>query len=129
MDNNRKLSEYRFNEAERCQSSARLLFEASDYKSAANRSYYSVFNAMRSILALQGKDFKKHSALISHFRSEYIKTGIFDDKMSDILRDLFFLRGKSDYDDFYVVEKKEIESQIENADYFLEQVKNYLSSE
>jgi len=129
MDNHRQeLSEYRLEEAERCLRSAKLLFKAEDYKSAVNRSYYCVHNAIRSIFALQGKDYKKHSALMSFFRNEYIKTKVFSDRISDILRDLFFFRNKSDYEDFYVVGKQEISEQIDNAEYFLEQVKSYLGS-
>ena len=129
MEHNKKLSQYRYEEAERCQKSARLLYEAYDYKSAANRSYYSIFNAMRSVIALQGKDFQKHSALISHFRNEYIKTAVFDEKMSDIIRDLFFIRNKSDYDDFYIVEKQEISKLLDNADYFLEKIHTYITTD
>jgi len=95
MDNRRhELSAYRLEEAERCLRSAKLLYEAEDYKSSVNRSYYCVHNAMRSVFALQGKDYKKHSALMSFFRSEYIKTKIFSDKMSDVLRDLFLSETK-----------------------------------
>jgi len=129
MDNRRhELSAYRLEEAERCLRSAKLLYEAEDYKSSVNRSYYCVHNAMRSVFALQGKDYKKHSALMSFFRSEYIKTKVFSDKMSDILRDLFFIRNKSDYEDFYIVSKQDVTEQLDNAEHFLEQVKAYMSS-
>jgi len=128
MERKQELSQYRLDEADRCLRSARLLFEAQDYKSAANRSYYCVFNAIRSVFALQGRDYQKHSAVISFFRSEYIKTGVFSDRMSDIIRDLFLIRGKSDYEDFYVIDKQELAVQIDNAEYFLKQVRVYLKS-
>jgi len=92
MEHRRELSQYRLEESERCLRSARLLYEAGDFKSAANRSYYGVFNAIRSLFALQGRDYKSHSALISFFRSEFIKTNVFDGRMSDILRDLLHIR-------------------------------------
>ena len=129
MDNHKQeLSKYRLDESERCLRSAKILLDSEDFKSATNRSYYCVFNAIRSIFALQGKDYQKHSAVMSNFRSEYIKTKQFDDRMSDILRELFFIRNKSDYEDFYTVSKKEVSEQIKNAEYFLEQVKSYLDS-
>jgi len=81
-----------------------------------------------SIFALEGKDFKKHSGLLSSFRMEYIKTEIFDNRMSDIIRDLFRIRNKSDYDDFYTVGKSDISEQIANAEHFLTQIKLYLDS-
>ena len=61
---------------------------------------------MRSVLALENVDYKKHSAVIAHFREKYIKTNIFDKRLSDIITTLFRLRGKSDYDDFYIVQKQ-----------------------
>ena len=130
MDNHKQeLSKYRLEESERCLKSAKILLDSEDFKSATNRSYYCVFNAIKSIFALQGKDYQKHSAVMSNFRSEYIKTKLFDNKMSDILKDLFFIRNKSDYEDFYTVTKNEVSEQITNAEYFLEQVKVYLNSQ
>ncbi len=51
-----ELSRYRMEQARQCITSAKALVEIDDYKGAANRSYYAVFHAMRSVLALEGKD-------------------------------------------------------------------------
>ena len=76
------------------------MIEISDYKGAANRSYYAVFHCMRSVLALSSIDFSKHSAVCAYFRKEYIKTGIFDVSMSDIISEAFDIRSDSDYNDY-----------------------------
>lgn len=128
MEPNRELSEYRLEQAERCLKSANTLLMDGDYKGAANRSYYCVFHCMRSILALENIDYKKHSALIAHFRREYIKTGIFEVRLSDILATLFRVRTESDYDDYYIIEKDEVNDQIENAKYFFEKVRLFLEA-
>lgn len=99
---------------------------AEDYKGAANRSYYAVFHAMRSVLALENKDFSKHSGVSAYFRKEYIKTGIFDIELSDIISSAFDVRSNSDYDDFYVISKEEVEEQIANAMKFCDEVKQFL---
>jgi len=125
MESRNELSKYRLEEAYRCLQAANALVAVNDYKSAANRSYYCVFNAMKSILALEAVDFKHHSAVISHFRKNYVKTGIFDTKMSDIPGELFTVRGKSDYMDFYVISKEQVSEQIESAEYFLGQIHKY----
>jgi len=129
MQPNNELSQYRLEQAERCLKSAKTLLKDEDYKGSANRSYYCVFHCMRSVLALADIDFKSHSALMAHFRKEYIKTGIFTVQLSDILTSLFRVRTDSDYDDYYVINKDEVNVQIENAEYFLEQVKAYLESQ
>jgi uncharacterized protein (UPF0332 family) len=69
---------------------------------------------------------KKHAGVISYFREKYIKSRVFDTQMSKILDLLFHIRSKSDYDDYYIVSKEEVVSQIDNAEYFLYQIKAYL---
>lgn len=81
---------------------------------------------MRSILALDGQDFAKHSGVSAYFRKEYIKTGIFDVEYSDIIKEAFDIRSDSDYDDFFVVSKSDVEEQIQNAKKFYEAVKAYV---
>lgn len=69
------LSAYRLSKAKQCLKSAEVILHiGDDYNLVINRSYYAVFHGMRSVLALEGKDFEKHSAVISYFRKEYIKT-------------------------------------------------------
>lgn len=128
MENERKeLSKYRMEQARQCITSAKALVEISDYKGAANRSYYAVFHAMRSVLALEGRDFSKHSGVSAYFRKEYIKTGIFAVELSDIISMAFEIRSNSDYDDFYVISIEEVNEQIENAVRFCDEVESYLT--
>lgn len=67
------LSKARLNQARECLRAARALLEIEDYRGAANRSYYSVFHAMRAVLTLDGIDRKHHSGIITEFRRLYIK--------------------------------------------------------
>ena len=122
------LSNYRLEKAVRCIRSAKLLAEDNDYKGAANRSSYAIFHCMRSVLALENIDFKKHSGVSAYFRQQYIKTGVFDVELSDIIKEAFDIRSDSDYDDYYVVPKEEVLSQIKNAEKFYNIIKDYLSS-
>ncbi len=63
----KELSLYRLSKAEAYLKDAQTTLKMGLYDTAANRSYYAVFHAMRALLALEGKDFKKHSRLISYF--------------------------------------------------------------
>lgn len=127
MENERKeLSKYRMEQARQCITSAKALVEISDYKGAANRSYYAVFHAMRSVLALEGRDFSKHSGVSAYFRKEYIKTGIFAVELSEIISMAFEIRSNSDYDDFYVISIEEVNEQIESSIKFCDTVESYL---
>lgn len=120
------LAEYRFEKSTECLHSAKILLGCNDYRGAANRSYYAIFHAMRSVFALYNKDFSKHSGVAANFRKDFIKTGMFDIVFSDIIKSAFYVRNNSDYDDFYVISKTDVEIQIENAEKFCEVVQNFL---
>lgn len=128
LEEKKALSNARFLHAQECVASARLLLGNGDYKSAANRSYYAIFHAMRAVLAFDGIDMKHHSGIISEFRKLYIKTGIFDTKLSAIISVLFNVRQDSDYDDFFVISKAEVLEQIESAEFFLSEIKKHLDT-
>ena len=125
-DDKKALSEARFDHAKECLDAAKSLLASSNYKSAANRSYYAIFHAMRAVLAFDVIDMKHHSGVISEFRKLYIKTNIFDIKLSQIISVLFDIRTESDYDDFFIISKSEVQEQIENAEYFLTEIEKFL---
>lgn len=126
-DELRELAKHRLDNAKIMLKSARLLLDSGDYKSVCNRSYYAVFNAMRACLAPLGIDHKKHSGVMSDFRLHFIKTGKFNNDLSDIIAALFYARTQSDYNDFYVISKGEVLKQLESANLFVNQIDNYLA--
>lgn len=127
-EQHKSLALVRIAKAEHCIASAEWLITSDFYLDAANRSYYAIFHAMRAVLALEGKDFTKHSGVISYFRKAYIKTDIFSVRHSRIIDDLFMVRSNSDYDDFFVVEKGEVLRQIEDARFFVNSLKEFINS-
>lgn len=128
-DTERKvLAKYRMERAQECLNSADNLLSMEDNLAVLNRSYYAIFHAVRSILALDGIDRKKHSGVISCFQQNYVKTGMFDKKYSGIVQDAFEVRQESDYEDFYVISKEEAIIQLENAKEFIDVVKLYIES-
>ncbi|MBQ8087894.1 MAG: HEPN domain-containing protein [Clostridia bacterium] len=59
------LSKYRLEKSAEMLAAAQRDIKDNDYASANNRAYYSIFHAMRAVLALDGEDYKKHSAIIA----------------------------------------------------------------
>lgn len=129
LEEKRSLSNVRYDHALECLDAAKSLLESGNYKSAANRSYYAIFHAMRAVLALDEVDMKHHSGIISEFRKRYIKTGVFEIRLSHIISVLFDTRTDSDYDDFFVISKAEVAEQTENAAYFLQKIRTYLDKQ
>ena len=123
------MSRYRLQRADEDLASAKRNLKDADFRTAINRSYYAIFHALRSVLALDEFDSKKHSGIISEFRKRYVKTGLFDVSISDMIGDAFKIRNESDYSDMYIVSKEETYRQVENADIVISAIRDYLKSE
>jgi uncharacterized protein (UPF0332 family) len=123
----RELAGYRMERAKEMLSAAEDNLKIGQYKTSLNRSYYAIFHAMRAMNILKGFDSSKHSGVIAYFNKEYIKEGIMDKELSVIIKSCSFLREKSDYDDFFIVGRKETENQLASAKVFLEAVEKYLT--
>ena len=130
MDEQAKvLSAYRLEKAEQCLRSAEIILNIGDDNNLViNRSYYAIFYGMRSVLALENKDFEKHSAVISYFRKEYIKTGKIPVEASKIIGNAFNTRNDSDYEDFYEPSEEDAEGQFKDARRFIDMIKEYLAA-
>ena len=82
FEERKALSDARIENAKECLEAAKNLVLSNSYKAATNRSYYAIFHAMRAVLAYDEIDMKHHSGVISEFRRLYIKSGIFNTKLS-----------------------------------------------
>ena len=123
------LVQYRLDSAEEKLKSAKLLFDAGQYKDSIGRSYYAIFSAIRALLASKKEDYSKHSGVISFFQREYIKTGILDVKYSKYLQTAFQIRNSCDYDDFFLISRLDAEKQYERAAELTSAIKAYLEKE
>ena len=129
MDQDRiKISKDRMKKSAQEYGSAEKLIELEDYNSAINRAYYAVFHVVSALLILDGLSFKTHSAVITKFQELYIKTGVFEKKLSDIIRDLYKDRIDSDYEDFFWASREDAEAQVKNAEIFIKTVRPYVES-
>ena len=122
----RSMTKYRLDLAKERFEISKKLLDDGHYRDSINRSYYSIFSAVRALLAEEKIDFKKHSAVISYFRKNYIKTKIFDVKFSDYIGDAFDFRNDCDYEDFIFVSRNEAEEQYNHAVEFFEAIKKFL---
>ena len=121
------LSRVRMEHAWECLKDAQENLNNEQYKNAANRSCYAAFHAMRAVLALDGVDFKRHAGVLSEFQKNYIKTKVFPVSFSRYITDLFNVRTKSDYDDFFILPKADVVNQVSHADEMLHGIEKYLA--
>lgn len=120
---------YRIQTSKSNLNSARILLEAEEYKSANNRAYYAIFDAINAIHALDGNAYKRHKDAISNFNKEYVKPEIFPREMGRKIGEAEEIRHASDYDDFYIASREETERQVSVADEFIRLVEDYCKAQ
>ena len=119
---------YRLEKAKQALNTAKNNFqELKDYISANNRAYYAIFYAIRAVLALEEKDFKRHKDVIAYFNQYYIHTEIFPKKLGRKIAKAQHIREDSDYDDEFIVKPEETQEQIETAKELIHLVEKYIN--
>jgi uncharacterized protein (UPF0332 family) len=116
------LSEHRLQKAKSLLKQAEFLLNNQMYDGSINRSYYAIFNAIRSLLSLIKLDSKKHSGTLSLFDKHFVKSAIFDERFSEIAHTAFDSRQDFDYDDFSIPTETEARSQFQNAQELIAEV-------
>jgi len=131
MDNEeiKSLSNYRMEQAKENLEEATILFDNGKFKGASSRAYYSILHAIRAVLALEQKDFKKHSSVMGYFNKEYIRTEIFPKELGKNINSARLYREKSDYVDFYMVSKDDALKQVETAKLMIKCAEKFIVKE
>jgi uncharacterized protein (UPF0332 family) len=122
------LAKYRIQKASESLNAAKVLIDNGMYAESINRSYYSIFHAVRGLLALDQFDTKKHSGVISYFNMNFVKTNKFPKEASKIINIAFTIRNKSDYDDFFIATKEDAIEQIVNANVLIDMIKKHFEN-
>lgn len=121
------LSRYRMEKAKADMTASEILLNEGLFDQSLNRSYYAIFHSVRSLLALDQFDSRKHSGIIAYFNRNYVSPGTLDMEYSKIIMGAERMRNKSDYDDFFIVSKSEAENQIANAKKFITAIESLIA--
>ena len=131
MDNEtiEDFARYRLNKAKETLETAKMIFnEGKDFSSANNRAYYSIFYAIRAVLAMDKVDFKRHKDVLAYFNKNFVKTEIFPRQIGRKIVLASKLREDSDYDEEYEPSSETTALQIETAKELIELVEKYLNN-
>lgn len=101
---------------------AEYLLKNKMFDGSINRSYYAIFNAIRSLLSLVKLESKKHSGTLALFDQYFVKTAIFDKSYSEIAHIAFDSRQDFDYEDFSIPSETEALSQFQNAQQMITEI-------
>ena len=105
---------------------AKLLYSNNSFLSANNRAYYSIFHAIRAVLATEPIDFKKHKDVLAYFNKNYVNTEIFPRMIGKRIIQANRIREDSDYDDEYIAKAEATEAQIKTAEELIDLVERYI---
>jgi uncharacterized protein (UPF0332 family) len=122
----RKEIEAVIDKSQRAIKSAAREFEAEEYDYTCSRAYYAAFYLLEGVLLLDNKRFTKHSAVISVFNKDYIKTGVFQVEFAKHIKYLLKRREIGDYSLSIKVEKEEAQNCISKAKEMFEVISRYL---
>lgn len=117
---------YRLERAKEEYETAGLLYRENKLLASNNRAYYSIFYAIRAILAMDKVDFKRHKDVLAYFNKNYVKTEIFPRQMGRRIIMASKVREDSDYDEKYEPSSEATSLQIETAKELIELVEKYL---
>ena len=117
---------YRLERAKEECETAKLLYRENKLLAANNRAYYSIFYAIRAILAMEKIDFKRHKDVLAYFNKNYVKTEIFPRQIGRKIIMASKVREDSDYDEKYEPNSDATFLQIETARELISLVNEYL---
>lgn len=112
--------------ATRSIAAARRHVEDGDYDFASSRAYYAAFYAMVAVLLTKNLVFSKHSAVISAFSEQFLRTEIFPREFSKLITRLFRERQVGDYEYGVSIQEDEAKEDILSAERIVKAIENYL---
>ena len=89
---------------------------------AANRMYYACFYMTTALLMKRGYSASTHSGVIRLFGLHFVSTGMVDREIGKLYSNVFELRQSGDYDDWKVIEEKDIVPLIDQVEIFLQTI-------
>ena len=85
----------------------------------ANRLYYACYYAVCALLIKHGYSARTHSGAISLLGQHFVSKGIINKEQGKFYGKLFELRHNGDYDDWIIIDAKDVESKIAPAEEFI----------
>lgn len=124
------LSKVRLERAKELLDEAKELLQKEAFKSANNRAFYAIEKSIKALLATKEMDVTTHSGGLKQFNFLFIYNGdgTFTAEDYQKIAHAEQIRNASDYDDFYITSKEEAKCQVEDAEYLVNKVDEYVAS-
>lgn len=112
--------------AKRSLSASKNLMQRGDYDFSVSRAYYSMFYCAEALLLTKDMKFSKHSAVISFFGREFVRSGLLSNELYGHLLRGFRKRQVGDYEVLNLPILEDAGELTREAEVFLEATEMYL---
>ena len=120
MDKSRiELAKYWMKKACKSLETAKHEFSRKNIDFCVNRLYYAVFYAVSSLLIIEGKSYKKHSAVRIALHREFVKTGLIPVEYGKLYDALLQDREEADYVAFVDFDPEVIKEELSQTEQFI----------
>ena len=116
----------RLQQAKNTYAEVNILINNELWNTAVNRLYYACYYAAVALMIRYGYQAHTHSGLIGLLGLHFVKTGIISDETAVVLRLLFELRQKSDYDVWIDIKPQMVLPLLDPAKNFIEWIENII---
>jgi len=116
----------RLNEAKETYAEVSILIDNKLWRTAVNRLYYACYYAASALMVQYGYQTRTHSGLIGLLGLHFVKTGKINDETAFVLRSLFEMRQKGDYDVWVEIKPQMFLPLLKPAKDFIETIENIL---
>lgn len=105
------------------------LLEKGSYKSANNRAFYAMEKGIKALLAMEQIEVATHNGGLKQFNYVFIYKGdgTFTSEDYQKIACAEQIRNASDYDDFYIASREETRQLVENTEYIVNKIENYVA--
>jgi uncharacterized protein (UPF0332 family) len=118
----------RLQQAKETYAEVSILIENSFWRTAANRLYYACYYATAALMIKHGHQAHTHSGMLGLLGLHFVKTNIISDEMGFVLRSLFELRQKGDYDVWVDIKPETLLSLYKPAEQFIVTIENLINN-
>lgn len=98
------------------------------YTSVVSRLYYSCFHATKALLLTKDLMPKTHKGTSTILHQRFVSNDLFDKQKADFFNDIMQERIEDDYNDFMILDEKEVIGFIEPAKLYVEYVSKLIES-
>ena len=117
----------RLQQANETFSEINLLINNELWRTAINRLYYACFYAASALMVYYGFIVRTHSGLIGLLGLHFVKPNIISDETAFVIRTLFELRQKGDYDVWVEIKPQMVLSLVDPTKKFIETIEILLT--